>query len=231
MTERVATANIRVTLGPKAAREALDKVLPHADLIGLQEWGNSRAGILASTRGFAWVKPCPACPPVGARLDRYTSVEARKVVLAWGRRVNPVPGRRGRLPDCNATLAVFSDDDGEVAVLNIHLPAHVEKGSHYRRILHRLTPRARMHRQAVSSITKIESQQKAKGRRVYVIGDTNYHLMPLPLTGLRSCWTGNRHPGTLGARTVDQVYAAHKPTSVRTIRTASDHDAVVVTYR
>ena len=76
----------------------------------------------------------------------------------------------------------------------------------------------------------VRRQQRA-GRVVYAAGDSNFD--GLRLTGLTSTWDGREdEPGThgRGERKIDDVFGPGPATEVRRIVTASDHQAIVVTY-
>jgi GH25 family lysozyme M1 (1,4-beta-N-acetylmuramidase) len=228
--ERVAVCNMRVTVPDKPAGEGLRRVCGVSDVVAALESGG-RMDVLRAIPGWTWLRGAGA-PPVGVRAGRYARHSVESVTLAKGRRVNPLPGRRTRLPDMNATVVVTHDGSETVGIIATHFPASVESGGVYKRIAGKLTLRAVMHRQGRTALRKHAETLAATCDRVYVMADTNFHLMRfLGAPRLVSCWDGRKPVGTHGKRTIDIVYAwGRKAASVRTIPTASDHDAVVATY-
>jgi len=226
---RVCTANIRVTLPRKVAERALDKVLTEArpHIIGVQEWGPGRNPAmhrLAHKHGMEWAR-VPGAGPIMWD-DRYRLVKAEPRRLARAGFMGRLAGRRLTLPDSIAALVILEHKGRETVVINVHLTAEVQYGPGYRRTsAHRA--RVRRHKREVRSLRNIARRQRRKGREVYVVGDFNFDGLRIP--GLTSCWLG-RNGGTLGNRAVDIVFAAYPAARVRTIRTPSDHDAVVATY-
>lgn len=225
----IATANIFAGLPRKVAELALDKVLtetrPH--IVGVQEWGTARNPAmrrLAHKHGMEWTRVPGAGPVMWDKRLNLVRAEPRRLARAgfMGR----LAGRSPTLPDSIAALVILEHNGREAAVLNVHLTAEVQYGADYRRDpAHRA--RVRRHRREVRSIANIARRQRRKGRDVYVVGDFNYAGLVIP--GLTSCWLG-RDGGTLGNRAVDIVFATSPAVRVRTIATASDHDAVAATY-
>jgi hypothetical protein len=222
VTARVLTANIQKDVSEEAAGTALDKVLIHADLAALQEFRADRNEILAHTRGWVFKRGRGGGPPVGVRVSWGRLLKARRVVLAKSRRVDAVAGRKSVLPDCLATLGIARQhgERRKTVLVSIHLPAHVEFWP---------GPRRDMHEEAVRRLTRLVRRQQLLGRRVFVAGDTNWNEMKLP--PLISCWVGRKPVGTLGRRTVDEVYSDLLASDVRTFDVGSDHRCVVATYR
>lgn len=232
MPTRVACANVKVTLDHFGAAQALEDVLAlNPDLGGLQEWPSGRDVLLRKASSYDFARNSAGGGPVFWRRDRYGLVRCRAVVLARRSFVGHLTGRKSTLPASVATLVVLCDDDtgAEVAVVNYHLTAEVQYGGGYRTDkAHR--PRVRRHKREVARLTRLARRQWRKGRRVYLIGDSNFD--GLRVKGFRSCWTGPDLPdgGTLGNRRVDIVFAATVPKRVRLVKTPSDHRAVVVDY-
>jgi len=231
MTERVGTLNVRGDLSDEVAREALAVMLDHCDLLGLQEWGPNRSKIAREFDGWGYTKPAAGCPPLMFREARYVVLGGEPVVLAEGRFVGFIPGRRSKLPDVVSGLYRLQDveDDVIIPILNWHLPATVEARGAYRRIKNVLSPRARMHREARRAGRRLMEQQAPKPDRAYIVGDTNFHDMQLRSFG--SCWTGRELKGTHGNRTIDIVYGLAPAKDVKTLPVGSDHKGVVATYR
>lgn len=231
MTIRVATANLFKGMPLDRVRVGVDTVLTHGvDIAGLQEWVSGRDAILRDlrSRGLSFCRPAEGGGPV-VYTSRFSPLHCRAVRLARREFVGHLPGRKNKLGPSLANLTVLCDDQtgDELAVINFHLTAEVQSGGKYRRdFAHRL--RVRRHKRERRRLERLVRRQRRKGRRVFALGDTNYHGMTLP--PLRSCWRG-RDGGTLGGRAVDVVYADTESDTVRTVKTGSDHLAVVVTYK
>lgn len=230
--DRIGTQNERFTLSDAVALDDLRHVLTEGapEILGLTEWGPNRNHLLNKLGGhWKWTRPKGDGSPVVYNSSRYTLLSCRPKTLVGRGFVGRLPGRKSTLPPSVATVALFEDEvlDETVAVVVIHLTAEVQVGkgyrktrSHARRVARHLAERARLKVLVV--------RLRARKRRVYVVGDTNYNGMSLaPLT---SCWKGRRG-GTLGHRAVDIIYSQSEARSVQTIPTRSDHRAVVATYR
>ena len=192
----------------------------------------SRLPTLPLTRGSArreylWSAPLVGGCVVGARADRYELVEARsRVVSLVGRADNPERWW-GIEPPRLMTVAVYRDLRAErtVSVICFHLTPGVQAGGRYRDDRPALAQR---HRQEVRRLQQAVDEQLARGRTVFALGDSNFD--GLRLTGLESAWQGQEDdPGTLGRRRkVDDVHGPGPAESVLTLRTPSDHKAVLV---
>jgi len=231
--EVVAYHNVFGGLDDDKARLALHLVLvTRPDIVGLGEWAPNRRRFLAEHDDYMWIKPGSSYPPVGARKDRYRCFTAHGVTLAKGRPVEKKPGKpsRGFLPDNHATVVVWEEiETGHmVTTVCFHLPSFIEAGGVWRRVAGVLTKRARMAREAKRKLRKIAKAHWARGRRVYLLGDSNFDEMRLsPLT---SCWKGRKPRATHGRRTIDVVYAQQPAKHTITLATPSDHKAVVAYY-
>lgn len=245
----VATANVLCALDRPAARQALRDVLAlEPDLIGLQEWYPSRMRLLRETgrvlpvpwRGawpsllsrqgagdFTWHVPFLGGCAVGARTNRYEVVGCRSVVLSGPGRGDRDEQRLSLEPPRLATLSVYRDRQvgGTVAVVDYHLVSGVQAGGRYRGDRPRLVHR---HQHEARRLGQLVTRLLAAGHVVHAVGDSNFDGFRLP--GLTSAWEGREEsPGTLGARRkVDDVFGPGPAEWVTTVRTSSDHDAVVV---
>lgn len=230
MSTRVGTANIFKGMSLVDAAHGLGVVLAERpDLLALQEWGPNRNSLLNGLKTYRWARSPKGGGPV-LYSDRYGLLRTNSRVLSRRSFVGRLPGRKSTLPDNVAGEFVFSDDrdGGEDVVLNFHLDAEVQSGGRYRTDkAHR--PRVRRHKRQVRRLERIVARHQGKGRRVWLCGDTNYD--GLRITGLVSCWSGQRAQGTLGRRTVDIVFADVPSFHVKTLVTGSDHRAVVATYK
>ena len=244
----VATANVLRSLGRAPAREALDLVLAHRpDLVGLQEWGLVRSGLLRDTgevevrlsgglalrrsaagpaATYQWISSWGDCP-VGVRAERYDVLERRTRVLGW-----VGPADRGTrplsvVPPRVATVVLLRDLERErlVSLVNFHLVPGVQGRGVYRGDRPLLASR---HREEVRRLAGLVEEELRRGREVHAVGDSNFDGLRLP--GLTSAWEGREgEPGTLGARRhIDDVHGPGPATSVVLVSTPSDHKAVVV---
>lgn len=243
----VASHNILRSLGRAEARVALHAVLDHEpDLVGLQEWGPKRIGLLRETGpvgllpwgpgfrargevGYHWSTALLGGCAIGVRADRYDVVGTHSVLLDWPGFADK-PGRPLRLePARIAALGVYRDrrTGSEVALVDYHLAPGVEVGGGYREDRPRLVLR---HQEEVRRISAIVDAQQRLGRTVFAVGDANYH--GLKLDSLTSAWTGYEQlPGTLvDGRTIDDVFALTAPTEVEVVSTPSDHKAVIARF-
>jgi hypothetical protein len=245
----VATANVLYTLGKGQARTALREVLAlEPDLVGLQEWYPSRLEILRETGrvgpvpryrirqdlpnargsgGYVWNLPLVGGCVVGARADRFELLACRARWLSW-------PGfadREGRFlglePPRPATVAIYRDRrlDQTVALVDYHLVSGVQFRGRYRADLPRLVAR---HRREVRRLREVVAALLADGHVVHAVGDSNFDGLRLP--GLTSAWQGREsEPGTLGpVRHVDDVHGPGPAELLTSLRTPSDHRALVV---
>jgi hypothetical protein len=125
------------------------------------------------------------------------------------------------------TVAVYRDLRAErlVSLVDFHLTPAVQAKGRYRDDRPALAAR---HRQEVRRVQQVVDEQLARGRTVFAVGDSNFD--GLRLAGLESAWEGREdEPGTLGRRRkVDDVHGPGPAESVTTLRTPSDHKAVLV---
>jgi endonuclease/exonuclease/phosphatase family metal-dependent hydrolase len=243
----VATANVLFSLPRHRAAAALDAVLDHApDLVGLQEWGPRRIGLLRRTgrarwqlgpvrdaarsgagAGYTWTQPLAGGCPVGARADRYDLLSAATRLLAAAGWSDPGARPVRVLPPRFATVAVFRDrqHDRTVSVVNYHLVPGTQSRGSYREDRPLLAAR---HRTEVRRLAGLVTEQLALGHVVHAMGDSNFDGLRLP--GLTSAWVGREDgPGTLGSRRkIDDVHGPGPADEVTLLVTPSDHQAVLV---
>lgn len=230
MKLKAATANIRVGMSHRAAQVGLERVLDHRpDIVALQEWPRSRNSILKGLKTYRWVRSPKGGGPV-LYGDRFGLLSARSRTLARRSFMGRLRGRKSSLPASIAGEFRFSDDaDGcELVVVNFHLTAEVQYGGKYRTDRAHAA-RVRRHKREVRSLERIIARNRKAGRRIVLLGDTNYD--GLRIKGVTSCWHGHHSSGTLGGRTVDHIYARPFSDRVTTIATGSDHRGVVALYR
>jgi len=240
----VATANVLRDLGAGQAREALAGVLAHEpDLVGLQEWGPKRFGLLrehgsvgllpgaclrVGSGPYAWTTPLLGGCTVGIRTARYAVLGVRPVVLNWpGRADKPDRPLRLEPPRIAVQATVRDHQSGAVVVLlNYHLVPGVQWGGLYHHERPRLVAR---HRAEVRRLEAVVAAEHARGHIVHACGDAN--LQGLRLAGLTSAWEGREDaPATLDdGRRVDDVFGPGPATTVVQLANPSDHRAVVAT--
>lgn len=241
---KIATANIKATLSDTAADIALRRVLQtHPDVVCLQEWGNARRRLLDRLPA-SWDDTGNRRPILWNR-NRLTFEGTHVAILAPGGRVSKLPGRRAVLGNTIARVSLFVRPDGSrVAVVNYHLPAAVETGGRPRPSSG--AGRLQQHATAVVALAALWQAYDQAGYDTYAAGDSNVdhrldarvHHPAFPAwrlnnVGAVSCWDGHfpaPRDGTHHARLIDGVWADRPASTVRQITTASDHDAVVVTY-
>lgn len=246
--DRIATANIRVTLSDQEAERALRTVIRdgNPELVAIQEWdagdpfGESDPPVLRSGAveqamrrigGFWDFDRHPAGGgPFAWNVQRYGLERLRLHVLAPEQHVGHLPGRKSILPASKAIAGRFADevDGGSIVVINAHLCAEVQDRTGRYRTDEAHRKRVKRHRAERRALRRLAWSYKARGFKVYVCADTNFD--GFRMRGFTSCWK-DRPGGTLGSRAVDVVLADRKADDVRTIDTRSDHDAVVAVYR
>ena len=225
-------ANVRVTMTRKQARRALAKVLRVAhertrqepDVVGLGEWGRSRAGILASFNAYRWRRPVRGGGPLGLRKDRYEKIHCRAVKLVGWTRVEADPGNpRRHLGPSYATQvrAVDRVTGARKAWLLYHLTAGIQDGrGNYKAKSH--PKRVRRHRLERAALTHRVAFLQAHGYEVTALGDSNFDGFTIP--GLVSA----DPPPDLGSRAVSDVLAEEEAKSSSAVNDGSDHDGLVV---
>lgn len=232
MTYKVATANL-------PARKMTDLELAHGitavlvdrpRYLAIQEVGPDRNNTLASTgrrRGYRLIR-AKGGPPVLYDANVTEVTKARPFTLSRASFVGRIGGRKSTLPTNKATVAHFEDDAlGRVVVIDAHLTAEVQSGGRYRTDKEH-APRVRRHKRECRRLSRKARRLIGKGHKVFVLLDGNYDRLTLP--PLVSCWVGQKSQGTLGSRCVDIVFTEKPSEHVTTVRTGSDHKAVVSTY-
>lgn len=237
VTTRVGTFNLYQRSDNDRADAAVRRFVEHVDLAGLQEYGGHDR--LESLRGLAdlgmaFYKPrdVPSAPAIIWDRDRFDLMRGRSVLVADGRRVTPVPGKRSVLGDYYGTVVVLRDlvSGCETVVGNLHTPAHVELWP---------GPRRGMYRESVTGIAA--DMHLRCDRPAYLVGDWNWSLrtpdaLPRQLLarrGLVSCWSGNPSPvGSHGHRLIDGVFARARADEAHVLSGfhVGDHDPAVATY-
>lgn len=231
-TTRVATANVKYSLGADEARRALRTVLETGpDLVGLQEWTIARRRLLGDAGvGYHWFAPWFGECVAGVRTDRYR-LDGHRVVLLSGPGRAESPSRPlGLEPPRFAAVATARDrvTGRPVSLISFHLVPGVQRrgGDHPQRP--RLVAR---HRRETEALQRVVAERLALGHQVYAVGDSNVH--GFALGGLVSAWEGRptSSGGTLGNRRIDDVHGPGPVDEVLLLTTGSDHRALVATYR
>ena len=226
----VASANILRDLRASEARAALAGLLElRPDLIGLQEWGPKRLGLLREASDYAWSWSLLGGCAIGARKDRYDVLAERPEVLTWPGRADKPDRPFGIEPARIARLGRYLDraTGNTVVLITFHLVPGVQSNGHYREDRPKLVAR---HRAEVRRLEQLIAAEQARGHVVHAVGDTNAE--GVRLTGLTSAWEGaDDPPATLDdGRTIDDVFGPGPATSVVLLDNPSDHRAVVA-YR
>ncbi|MET3960757.1 hypothetical protein ABIE44_000691 [Marmoricola sp. OAE513] len=246
MPTRVASANVLFKLAASAAEETLTTVLAtEPDLVGLQEWYVSRAGLLrrtgdvtlvpsfgvlrlpARTPRYHWVATLGAGCVVGARSDRFDLLEGRSLLLSGLGRSERVDHPFNAEPPRIAAVGIFRDRATErtTAMISYHLVAGAQRGKSYDAGKPTLVAR---HLQEVSRLGALVAELQHAGHDVYATGDSNFD--GFRLAGLTSSWDGREdQPGTIGRgkRKIDDVLGPGPATEVVLLRTPSDHRALM----
>ena len=235
MTDVVVYANVKVTLGKVAATRALGKVLGkagHADVIGLGEWGRSRASILHARSSYDWRRPLRGGGPLGLDRTRYRVETCRARKLIGRTQVEPDPGNpRRTLPTSWCTEVVAYDQilHERVTFLLYHLTAGIQGGDgRYKTASH--PQRVARHQAEVRALEALVARHQEFGRTVYALGDSNYD--GLTLRGLTSAWAGHNdaHGGDLGRRRVSDVFGPGDA-AVQLVSDGSDHRGMIARRR
>jgi hypothetical protein len=238
----VATANVLRPLPCDEARVSLTVVLEHEpDVVGLQEWGIARWGLLRETgvmrtvpgprkgaprEGYLWCAPVYGGCPVGVRAERFDVVDARLSVLSRPGRADSPRRPFGLEPARVASVVRLVDrvSGNRTSVVCFHLVPGVQRGGHYRTDRPLLVAR---HRHEVGALQRAVDDERERTDDVYALGDSNFD--GLRLRGLVSAWKDRDRPGTLKHRTIDDVFGPGPAAEVTLVTTGSDHRAVVVT--
>lgn len=220
---RLATHNVKVTLDDADAAACLDAVLAYEpDVIGLVEWGRNRRHILARTgmvvaaprfgrlfrkhptTGLLWLYP-EGGQPVGIRADKAEALTVRRLIIA-----EAADGVR----QTDATEVVVRDrkTGKRKAILNTHPVAHHDRRAN-----------RRSWGQAMDSID--DWSESWAGYDRYVLGDLN--KARVAIDGLTSCRVGNGELATFNGRPIDHIFGRRKFADAITVKTKSDHRALV----
>jgi hypothetical protein len=227
---RVATANVLRDITRAQAAAALASVLDHdPDLVGLQEWGLRRRGLVDAHPAWSWITPAYGENAVGFRASRYTLLGWRHAFLGGlalaDRGVRSVPV----LPPRTATTVRLHDRlaEREVVVVCYHLVPAVERHGAYRDDRPRLV---RRHRTESRRLDGVVGRALARGAQVHAMGDSNFDAFAV--AGLVSAWEGRRDlpVSTYGSagRKIDDVFGPGPATDVQLVPSESDHVALVV---
>ena len=238
----VATANVLRSLSRHDAATSLEAVLARRpDIVGLQEWGITRWALLgesgrvrvvpgwrrsSATDGYLWCVPVYGGCSVGVRAERFDLVDARLSLLGTPGRADNPARPLGLEPPRVATVVRLEDREAprRRSVICFHLVPGIQRGGSYREDRPGLVAR---HRHEVRALEVLVDHERGWSDEVCALGDSNYD--GLALSGLTSAWDGRSRPGTLGGRTIDDVFGAGPATHVELVTTASDHAAVIAT--
>ena len=242
----MATANVLRDLRSADARAALDGILEHQpDLIGLQEWGPKRIGLLRAhgrvallpdlglrvgprNGDYLWATALLGGCALGVRAERYDVLGFRHMLLSLPGHADKPDRPFGLEPPRLAATARLRDRvTGRIVVLVVyHLVPGVQWEGDFRTDRPRLVAR---HRAEAQRLKVLIAREQAQGQVVVAVGDANFSS--LRLAGLTSAWDGYADlPATLDdGRTVDDVFGPGRPVDVRLLHNPSDHRAVIAT--
>jgi hypothetical protein len=247
----VATANVLRDLRSADARAALDGILEHQpDLIGLQEWGPKRIGLLrahgrvallpdlglrlgrrrslGNPGDYLWATALLGGCAVGVRAERYDVLGLRLVLLSRPGHADKPDRPFGLEPPRLAAMARLRDriTGRTVVFVDYHLVPGVQREGDYWVDRPRLVAR---HRAEAGRLESLTAREQAQGHVVIAVGDANFS--GLRLAGLTSAWDGCTDlPATLDdGRTVDDVFGPGRPVDVQLLHNPSDHRAVIAT--
>lgn len=220
VTTRRGTANILVGLTGPTVQHRLHILAAGTDVLALQEWPRSRAGMLRDLRG-AWTfhRPLLGGGPIGVRRERGETVLSCKAKILTGPGyVGRSPGRKSRsvLGPSYATRLKSRRADGSIVVRYcIHLTAGVQAGRGGYRKDAAAARRVARHRRERDRLKWLVDRDQAKYGRgnVEVYGDTNYHQMRIP--GLTGWWPVAPDAPTFGSRAIDGIWTTERPDTVR----------------
>jgi hypothetical protein len=233
---RILAQNEKDTLSTGVAVADLRNVLTatEPDLGILNEWNKNRDAAtrkMCADLGYGYGRPNRGGGPVLWKSDKFRLRSLKSRILALPELVGDLPGRRSRLGTSWASEAIFTDSLGwQVALVGCHLTAEIQDmrggGGYKTDRAHRL--RVMRHKREKRRLGRRARRLERRRITTYPGGDTNYSGMQLG--GFVNCWDG--YPGgDLQGRAVTIVYATGKPTRrPRTVKTHSDHLAVVVDY-
>jgi hypothetical protein len=245
------TANLLVTLSVLRVTARFRTLTRRCQVLALQEWPRGRNQMLADAGRLVWwprrpgarpVKPRGAWTfhrarlgggPIGVRNDLGEQVRScRAVVLARPGFVGRVPGRRSLLGPSISTRLKTELPDGTTKVrYGIHLTAGVQIGkAGYRRDKASARRVARHQRERATLERRVARDQAKYGRHnVEVLGDTNFHHMPI--AGLVGWWPAEPEAGTFGSRAIDGIYTGERPDDVQLLAplVRGEHRSVITT--
>lgn len=245
----MATANVLRDLKSGDARAALDGILEHQpDLIGLQEWGPKRIGLLrahgrvallpdlgfrlgrlrslGSPGDYLWATALLGGCAVGVRAERYDVLGFRYLLLSLPGHADKPDRPLGLEPPRLAATARLRDriTGHTVVFVDYHLVPGVQWEGDFRTDRPRLVAR---HQAEARRLEVLIAREQAQGQVVHAVGDANFS--ELRLAGLTSAWDGYEDfPATLDdGRTVDDVFGPGRPVDVQLLHNPSDHRAVI----
>jgi hypothetical protein len=229
------TANIKDTLSGLRVTARFRTLTRRCHALALQEWPGNRNQLLTDAgQLIRWPRPPGARPvkprgawtfhrprlgggPIGVRNDQdETPLSCKAVVLARPGFVGRSPGRKSRavLGPSYATRLKTRLPDGRTKVrYNIHLTAGVQNGKTGYRTDKASALRVARHRRERANLERRVARDQANGHETEVLGDTNYHHMPI--AGLVGWWPVEPDAGTFGFRAIDGVWTEERPGDVQ----------------
>jgi endonuclease/exonuclease/phosphatase family metal-dependent hydrolase len=249
---RVATYNIHNDLGYSAARSAVRRLVPKADVIGLQEFYSPlRVPILAelATDGWQFWKPALiGADPVLYDADVFSFLSGQAVEMTPGLTVeNPKSFYRtmyARPTYATVVRLVHKPTGQRVTVVNAHLIARATKdGRPFRKVPRRVYA----FKQGMAAVASAVARER-QSATVFAVGDWNVHynfdarervgafpFRQFKRQGMQSVWKSKRplKPTINDKGVIDGVWAATRPDSAKVLGRfpESDHRPVLSVYR
>lgn len=228
---RLTTANVLSSLDRSDAAECLGVVLEgKPDIVALQEWRLTRAGVLRRQRQtMSWITSVPGDCVIGLCSARFKVIATRQVALGGlgladhrSRALNLLPPRW-----VSVVEAMDGATNQRVGVVSFHLVPGTQRSGGYREDRPR---NAQRHQQEVRRLRAVTTGLVERCDTVWAAGDSNFH--GLALAPLTSAWSGRPGAeGTLGSyRRIDDVFSTEPAIDLRLLRSHSDHAFVQVDY-
>lgn len=250
---RVGTYNIRAGVDTDTFERVVTELMPHADVIGLQEINSKdKAAVLAglSAQGWDYYRPHRfdgEQNPVMWNTDRFSLLSAESIKTAEETYLGDELPVKGSTMDAHFVSVVRLRDlstDEAITIINIHLPPGAIKAG-------RPVPgRPTLYNRYVTELAATAKIAASEGEavRVFTLGDYNvgwvadarWRLKRLPIRRFNrkdmvSMWATELPDGKVGTHNdalIDQIYSQQEATSATVLNTivGSDHYPAVATY-
>ena len=247
---RVATFNVHNNTPYDQARAAVRRLLPYADVIGLQEFENpSRTPIVAalSDEGWRYWKPYGGDPVIYDG-DKFSFLSAEAVEISQASTVEDPKSQYAPKEVRNSYATVVrlwhAAAGQRVTVVNVHLIARATQDG---RPAREAPTRVSVYKQEMRAVAALVAKEKTAAT-VYAVGDWNIHynfdvrerVYAFPFRqfkrqGFESVWKTKRpqRPTINDKGVIDGVWSTTAPARARVLAgfPESDHRPVRVKYR